>query len=170
MADFQQRTQFAMRALDLADIFKIKVGDRLVGMSTRYRPELSAPEGQSTGGGKQAVQHITLVPSEGDGPVLVAGSANAVDKVAELRSYEHMEQLHARRFKGKVLPLDRGPYMELLQRLQIFFAEQRISVVFTQPTPEVAPAPRNQMGVILLLVGIAVAVGGALFFVLSMKH
>src|SRR4051812_8683003 len=102
----QKRTQFAMKALGFAELFNIKIGDQKVTGTTVYRVEMSAPDGPSTGGGKQAVQHLKLVPEvEGDA-VIVAGSANQLEKSAEIRTYEYLADLHAQRFKGAPIPLD----------------------------------------------------------------
>ena len=95
MADVKH-TQFAMKAMGLADMFRAAVGDQPVGGSVKYRVELATPEGTSTGGGTQAVQPIKLVPIQG-GATLVAGSANQVEGKAELRSYNYLTWLQAQR-------------------------------------------------------------------------
>ena len=85
-----KRTFFASRAVVIADIFKHTVGkERLDGGDTTYSAEISEPDGESTAGGKLAVQHIGLVPANGAG-TLVMGTMYQVDKRCELRSYEHV--------------------------------------------------------------------------------
>ena len=49
---------------------------------------------------------------------IVAGSANQAEKWAELRTFEHLKLLHAQRFKGAEIPLNRVQYNELLDKLQ----------------------------------------------------
>ena len=92
-----KHTQFAMKALGLADMFRVAIGEQPVGGSVKYRVELAAPEGTSTGGGTQAVQPLKLIPVQG-GATLVAGSANQVEGKAELRSYA----------QHRLCPLPRG--------------------------------------------------------------
>ena len=120
---------------DAGDRFRVGVQriigkERLAG-SPGYRVEMSAPDGPSTGGGKQALQHIKLVP-DGGGAVTVAGSANTVEKQAEVRTWEHLQALHAARYRGAELPLDRVRYAELVKKLQAFFAEQGLRVTLAR--------------------------------------
>src|SRR5437016_4524093 len=94
-----KRTEFAMQALSLAETFNLMRADERVKGPITYRVELSAPEGPSTAGGKQATQHVKLVPV-GGGATIVAGSANQAESWAELRSFAHLKLLHGQRFKG----------------------------------------------------------------------
>jgi hypothetical protein len=163
-----ERTQIAMQALDFASVFNVMIGkDRLSG-NPSYRVEMSAPEGPSTGGGKQALQHIKLVP-DGGGAVIVAGTAHTVEKQAELRTYDHLEALHAARFKGAELPLDRVRYGELVKKMQRFFADQRMHVLIVdapRPPSRALPAASSSatlwVAVVLMLAG----AGALLFFLL----
>jgi len=175
MAD-QKRTQFAMQAFGFAELFNIKIGDQKVAGSTVYRVEMSAPDGPSTGGGKQAVQHVKLVPEvEGDA-VIVAGSANQLEKSAEIRTFEYLADLHAQRFKGAPIPLDRPRYTELVKRMQAFFSDQGLRVVMLDaPRPGAggasqaaygAPASSSKTTAILLFLAIAAVIAGAAFFFL----
>jgi hypothetical protein len=169
----QKRTQFAMQAYGFAELFNLKVGDQKV---AGFRVELSAPEGPSTGGGAQAVQHVKLVP-EGEGTVIVAGSANQVERSAEIRTYEYLADLHAQRFKGAGLPIDRATYQSLVGRMQTFFAEQSLRVVLLDAprplhaTPATAPrAGASPVAMIAVFVGVAAAIAVALFLLLRAKH
>jgi translation initiation factor IF-2 len=123
----KDRTQFAMRALTLADTFNVMLKDERVRGPITYRVELSAPDGPSTAGGKQAVQHVKLVP-EGGGATVVAGSANQAEGWAELRMFEHLQILHAQRYKGAEVPINRVQYTQLLGKLQAFFDERGLHV------------------------------------------
>ena len=131
-----KRTAFAMQALSLAETFNLMLQAERVKGPVTYRVELSAPDGMSTAGGKQATQHVKLIP-EGGGTTVVAGSANPVDKTAELRTFEHLKLLHAQRFKGAEIPLNRVQYNELLEKLKAFFAQQG------QCTVRMAEVPRD---------------------------
>jgi hypothetical protein len=156
-----ERTQFAMRALTLADYFNAALKGKRVG---GYQVKLAAPDGPSTGGGKQALQHISLIPDAG-GASITAGSANPVERVAELRSFAHLEQLHAQRFKGKRLPLDKVAYNELLKKMQAFFADQKLSVVLVDAA-NLPQRGQSRAGVMILGLAIAAATAGAVFFFL----
>lgn len=166
-----KRTAFAMQALGLAELFNFKVGDQKVG---QYRVELSAPDGPSTGGGKQSVQHVKLVPDDG-GAVLVAGSADQVGKTAELRTYEYLADLHAQRFKGAKLPLEKTAYLELVGRMRAFFADQGLHVVMLEVPrpPAVARAsagPGLSTGSMIgVFLGVAAVIAAAVFLFLRTK-
>jgi len=122
-----KHTQFAMKALDMAEMFRIRVGTVPVQASVPYRVELGTPDGPSTGGGKQALQAIKLIP-EGAGATLVAGHANKAGGKAELRTFDCLAQQHAQRFKGAALPIPKESYDALFVRLEKFFAEQGLAV------------------------------------------
>jgi hypothetical protein len=156
------RTQFAMKALSLADFFNAKVGDRRV---SGHRVALAVPHGMSTGGGAQAVQHISLIP-DGQGPTITAGAANQVDKTVELRTWEHLSQLHAQRFKGKPLPVDKVAYNELLKRMQAFFGERQLSVVLVDAARLPHQPGGSRASMVVLFFAIAIAVAGAVFFLM----
>jgi hypothetical protein len=161
----QQRTQFAMKALGLADFFNAKCGDKRV---SGHKVMLAAPDGPSTMGGKQALQHISLIPDAG-GAAITAGSANQVERIAELRTYDHLKQLHAQRFGRKTFPLDRVSYNELVKRMQAFFADQKLTVVLIDAAA--LPRTRSRAGLMAIGLAVAVATAGAVFFILSnFKH
>jgi hypothetical protein len=161
MAD-SNRTQFAMQALSLADYFRARLGDRRV---SGYKVVLAAPEGPSTGGGKQAIQHISLIPDAG-GATITAGSANPVERRAELRTWEHLVALHSQRFRGKQIPLDKVAYNELLKRMQAFFTDQRLSIVIVDAAAVHQPS-QSRVGLTILGIAIAAATAGAVFFFLQ---
>lgn len=167
MGDDLKRTQFAMQALSLAEAFNLMMsGERVRGPIT-YRVELSAPDGPSTAGGKQALQHVKLVP-EGGGATIVAGSSNSVERWAELRSFEHLAALHAQRFKGAEIPLNRVQYNELAGKLRAFFEDKGCAVRTAAAAPSasvVASAPASGIAsgtlvaVIVLLAAVVSAAG-----------
>ena len=165
----QKHTAFAMQAVGFADLFNVKVGDQKV---SGHRVELSAPEGPSTGGGKQSVQHVKLVSPDGSS-VIVAGSANQMDKTAEVRTFEYVADLHAKRYKGAKLPVDKPQYNLLVARMKAFFAEQDLSVsVLDAPRDASAPVAKPAssgatMAVIFAVIALLAA--GAAFFILH-KH
>src|SRR6185436_17825261 len=156
MAD-QSRTQFAMKAVSMADFFNAKIDDKRV---SGYRVKLAAPEGQSTGGGKQALQHVSLIPDAG-GATITAGSANQVEKIAEIRTFDHLKQLHAQRFGKKSFPLDRVSYNELVKRMQVFFTEQKLTMVLIDAAA--LPQEGSRAGMVALGLAVALATAGAVY-------
>jgi hypothetical protein len=158
------RTQFAMKALNLADHFNAEVGDKRV---SGYRVQLARPEGLSTGGGKQAVQHISLVPDGGGDATITAGWANQLEGSAELRTYEQLAQLHASRFRGKKIPLDRISYNELLKRMRAFFGDRGLSVVLVDAAKTPAAPTSSRFTVVMVFLGVALEAAGAMFFLLD---
>ena len=172
----EKRTQFAMAALGFADLFKVQIGAYKLPGPVPYVVELAAPEGPSTGGGKQGVQHIKLTPEVG-GPVTVAGWANPFERTAELRSFDHLAAAHAMRFHGQQIPLDRAQYDALFARMHQFLAEQglQVSVQAGPPKPSAqmqaqAAARKSSMGLVIAILGIlAVIVGVVVFLVVRSR-
>jgi hypothetical protein len=165
------RTRFAAEAVGLAELFKLVIGSIPLSGPVRYHVELSAPDGPSTGGGVQAVQHVKLVPEDG-GMTVVAGSANQNESTCELRTLDYLDGLHRQRFlrsslEAPPLPstrIDRKHYDQLLERLRVFFSEREIAVrilsmpelpeaAVTQPRPAVIAPERagSTRGLALLL-------------------
>lgn len=146
MGDSSQHTAFAGQAIGLAELFKYGFSKKRLEGPVSYTPELSAPESTSTGGGKQALQHVKLVPDAG--ATLVIGTANIVDKSCELRTFRHMDDVHRQRFKGQPFAADPERYGALLEDLKSFFVAQHYTVSMheaaapTRPMPAVATVSR----------------------------
>jgi hypothetical protein len=169
------QTQYSVRATDLAETFRGTVGRLRVGPYA-YAPDMTAPEGPSTGGGVQALQHLRLVPPQTNMPTLVVGHVNPRDRLAQLRTLEHVDAICRERFKLGA-PLDAAQYQTFLQSAQGFLAACGIQVTFeTPPTdllakgggaaaaPSMAP-PKSNGGLVAGLVGALVLVallGGAI--------
>jgi hypothetical protein len=135
-----KHTMFAGMAFGLAELFKHSVGKKRLAGPVVYNVELSAPEGESTAGGKQALQHVKLVPERG-GPTLLIGTANAVEKAAELRSYKHVDEMHRQRFKGAPFDADPTQYEALLEAARAFFTEYKYTVTVLDSAPSRAVTP-----------------------------
>lgn len=164
----QQYTVVAAQAVSFAELFNAAFKEGVAGQ-VAYRVEITEPAGPSTGGGRQALQHIRLVPADG-GSAIVVGSVNQVSKSAELRTYDHVSDLHAARFQGAQFPIDRPRYVDLLDRLQRFFDTEHFRVVVVDVTPSLAP-PRPQPSrsaapALLLVLALVLAIAGAVFVVL----
>jgi hypothetical protein len=132
-------TTFANQAVSLAEIFNLGFAKRRVEGPTLYAVELSAPDGPSTSGGKQALQHLKLVP-EGGGATLLIGTVNLVDHQVELRTFQHVDELHRQRFKGAPFSGEPASYQQLVDAIGVFLSERKYAVtitdrVLTMPIP-----------------------------------
>jgi hypothetical protein len=134
-------TMVAGKAMHFAVIFNAAFSQGLPG-PVHHKIEMIAPAGPSTAGGKQALQHIRLVPADG-GPAIVIGSANGMERAVELRTFDHIAELHTRRFKGAPLPIDPEQYKQLLKRLQSFFGTQGLMVTMTALSQSRPPPPAD---------------------------
>jgi len=99
-----------------------------------YAPELMAPEGPSTAGGVQAMQHLRLVPAQDGKPTIVVGYANHAEGKAELRDYEYVATVYLQRY-GRPLDLDRAAYDGF-----VAFAKQVLGALHLQTTIVGPPA------------------------------
>jgi hypothetical protein len=165
-------TRVAAKAVNLAELFEEAFASGLDG-PVRYRIAMSAPEGPSTAGGKQALQHIKLIPARG-GPTIVIGAANTIKQTAELRTYALLADLHAQRFKGAALPLQPGQYKELFDSMMGFFEAMRLQVSTADLTRSARPAPAlgsESSAATWLAILVAVSVlAAAAWIVLSHLH
>jgi|SRR5579871_4021465 len=168
--DRQLRTQFSMKALDLAQMFRVSIGTAAVGA---YHAELTAPDGPSTGGGIQAVQHVRLVADDGR-PALVVGSCNQKDQTAELRTWDHVDAVHRQRFKRPV-DLDRIAYSRFLDKTKGFLEAlgMKVALSATRLTPAATPSvARAGSGLFagFLLGALVVGLGAALALWWLLRH
>ncbi len=131
-----QRTLIAAQAVGLADYFKFLVGNKHR-LSSGHLAELSAPEGESTEGGKQALQHIKLVAQQG-GATIVIGHVNTVDKKAEINTYNRTQGILSARF-GKAGLIDEKEYAGLVASMQALFTERGLVVVMLEDRPAAVP-------------------------------
>ncbi len=125
------RTRFAVRALDFAETFNAGLG-ALSLQPGAYQPQLTTPDGPSTGGGVQAVQHVRLIAARQGFPAILVGSANQRSGTAELRSYEYIDAVHRQRWQRPV-PLDRSDYEDFLHSAKNFFESNQLLVTIAGP-------------------------------------
>jgi len=161
------QTQFSVRATDLAESFRSTLGRLRVGPHG-FVPDMTSPEGPSTGGGVQAVQHLRLIPPQPNMPTLVVGSANQREGTAELRTLEYVDAISRERFKQGA-PLDPAQYAQFLQSAQGFLAACGMRVVYAGPPPDLlarlmAPTPsmvpaKGGGGIVLGILGAIVLMG-----------
>lgn len=168
VAQFERKyTAVAGKAMDFATLFNAVFERELEG-PVPYRVDLTTPVGPSTSGGKLALQHLRLVPPDA-GAAIVLGTVSQTDNNAELRTYRHLADVHARRFNGARIPLDPNEYLKLQKRLQHFFAAQGFTLVMVDVTPSLAPPPpeaspsQSRLG---LVVAIGLVVVGGLVIAL----
>lgn len=138
------RTKLARKFTSLADEvnecfegFHIGGGDYVV--------ELLAPEGVSTGGGKQALQHLRLRPRRAGFAVIVAGSVNPLEKWAELRTFEHASLTHALRF-DKDLDITAAEWEQFLRKAEVVLHLANIETGRVGPSPDLLVDARRKKG------------------------
>jgi hypothetical protein len=171
----QLKTQFAIQADDLASSMNASM-KRMRIAPADYVPELTAPEGVSTGGGKLAMQRLRLVPQRPGFPVLVVGSANMAEGTAELRSFAHADALHRQQFK-KPVALDRAQYDQFIEVANGFMIVLRLRTTIAGPPslPDVdmgQDAPRSTAGLstaLVILALVLIAAGGFLIWLFVLR-
>lgn len=156
-------TQVAAKQLSLAELFEERFQAGLQG-PLHFRVELSAPDGPSTGGGKQALQHIKLVAPDGSGTIVI-GSANAQAQTAEVRTFEQIAELYAQRYRGAAIPVDIVKYRELCQDLASFLRAMKLNVSMVDVASSIERLPPSE-GSSWQLVAIVIGVGVAAFGIL----
>ncbi|MBN2498490.1 MAG: hypothetical protein JXR96_28120 [Deltaproteobacteria bacterium] len=156
----EKRTQFAMAAVDFASLFNNTFADL---QASGYRLQLTAPEGQSTGGGVQARQHITL--QDGAGDSIVAGACNTVEKTAELKSYAYVSSQY-RRYEDKPFPIDKVQYDDIAKQLDRFFTSQLFQLKNVEGADKGHQAERarakSSVGLIVAIIVLLLALAGGL--------
>lgn len=134
----QLRTRFAMKALDMGESFKAYFGEFRLSGATPRRPELTVPEGQSTGGGAKAAQSITLIPEDPTAGTLIAGTVNGAANTAELRGYPYLEATYKMRFHGQRLDIPSGSYQRFLEDAKQFLEGHAYQVTVVSQLPAAA--------------------------------
>jgi hypothetical protein len=157
-----QRTQLSMQGVGLSARFDAAFAQERI---SSFAPKLVEPAGESTGGGKQAVQHLTLQPGSPQSPVLTVGWVNCATNQAKLRTYACMQLIFSRRFAGRQIVLDPLAYQHFLDRAAEFLQGVGMQVSPEhQPPDMVAPAaqPRSSsstwLWVVLGVLGFAIGI------------
>jgi hypothetical protein len=160
------RTAVAMRGMSLADRFNAELeGQRVAG----YEPRLLEPSGESTGGGKQANQPITLASATPGQPVLTVGWVNCASNQAKLRTLSCTQQLIVKRFGKRKVVLDAAAYQQFFDAAKSYLEANGIEVGIEEQPPEVSsgahpavapskessPTPWIVAGLALIAVGLA---------------
>jgi hypothetical protein len=158
-------TEVACHAQTVADTVRAAFGTRRL---DDYVLEMTAPE-QTTNGGLQALQHISLRLRGGS--AIVVGTVNVIENVVELRPYEHVSRACSARFKCKP-SFDNVAYLAFLegatQVLENFGLSVRFNDQAEAPSDVVATvAPTSASpAVVGVLIALNVAIGAAIFALL----
>lgn len=166
------RTAVAMRGLSLANRFNDELREKRV---AGYEPRLLEPSGESTGGGKQANQPVTLTPPGPGQPVLTVGWVNCATSEAKLRTLSCMQQLLVKRFGRRKVVLDAAAYQQFFDAAKAYLEANGIEVSVEAQPPEVAsgafpavspasapsPLPWIVSGLALIAVGLAMWLAAA---------
>lgn len=135
------RTRLTRKFVSLADSVTDAFKDFSIGAGA-YAVELTAPQGMSTGGGKQALQHIRLRPRRQGYAVLVAGSVNQVELRAELRDYDHVAILNDVRFR-RAIDVNRQEWEQFLRKAEVVLNGAGIQSMRTPPPRELLEQRRS---------------------------
>jgi hypothetical protein len=149
------RTRLAKKFVSLADDVNEEFNDFSIGAGT-WGVELTAPQGMSTGGGKQALQHLRMRPKRPGYSVLVGGTVNQVEKSAELRDYAHMCMMHEVRFR-KRLEITQPEWEQFLRKAEVVLREAEMRCDRVGPTKELL-AQRRKMTRVSRIAAVAFAV------------
>lgn len=135
LEDRKYRTKFALRALNLADVWDAQFSDFMLMGSTPRRVTLSVPEGQSTAGGVQALQSISLVPEDPTKGILVAGTVDGVGQTAELRGFAYLSEAYRLRF-NRPIDVPAGPYQKFLESAERLLSTNGLNVTVVNQLPD----------------------------------
>lgn len=169
------QTQHAIQATDLAAALNDSLKKLRIGPGD-YVPELMAPEGPSTAGGAQAMQHLRLVPGQPGLPTLVVGHANRAEGKAELRSFDYVDAVHRQRFQ-RPLPLDRVQYDAFMDSAKLILSALHLHPTIASPpadlgaeaTPPHADSSRRTLAALAAAVFVMVALAMTAWAILGRR-
>lgn len=138
-----QRTLLAAQGLSLVARFDAFFASELI---SGYVPRLVEPPGESTAGGKQAVQHIALVAQDPASPAITVGWLNCATNQAKLRTRGCVQSILTRRSKGRRVLLDAQAYQRFFERAQKFLQDQGMVVTAEVEPPDAPGEPNRALG------------------------
>jgi len=115
---------FAMQATALAGQFNEMFGK--VTLPPGYWTDMTAPDGPSTGGGIQTMQHLRLHAPEG-GPILVMGSLDSGQMKLTVRTFANLQRLGQQR--DFTLGVDKTAYHAFCARVRKLYEALHFVVV-----------------------------------------
>jgi hypothetical protein len=137
-----KRTQVAQSAFNFSQYFTSAMADVVVQGNPPRRVELLAPEGMSTGGGKQARQAVTLRAEVPGVPALTAGWADVPGRRALLRTHACLRAMHHQRFPERPFEVDPATYQQFFDVARDLLAACGLDVAIeNQAVASVAPRP-----------------------------
>jgi hypothetical protein len=170
-----KRTMFAQQAVDFSDYFDMMFDKVVVVGDAPRRVKLASPDGISTSGGKQAVQHLLLKPEIAGADTITVGWIDRSKGMAQLRSFEFLAEQHRQR--GKLFNVDPTSYQEFFDKTKKFLDQERLPVrVESSPVSAAAPARSEKSGLsplvwiaVILFILFCLAVVGtvALYFIMG---
>ena len=101
-------------------------------LSPGWIAELAEPMGPSTGGGKQALQSITVI--SGAGERLTIGRVDQVRRSVMLRSYHAVSSMHSQRY-DRPLPVSKEDYDRFLETIGPFFKAMQFGITEERYVP-----------------------------------
>ncbi len=153
-----KRTAFAQQSLDFVTLFSAKFHNTDV---NGYRPQLRKPT-DSTAGGKQALQQIFFESQREGEPMLTVGTVNVVTKTAKLRTFDCVETLFVRRFRGRPFLVHPAKYQAFFDAAMEFMKRQGMQVEVETRPPDVSRSSRPPASAVvttnLILGMVAIAV------------
>ena len=150
------RTRVANQAASLAETVTQGFEDFHMGAAD-WVVQLSTPEGNSTGGGAQALQHLRLVPRRKGYATIVAGTVDPVKNHAEIRTFEHVAIHHEVRF-GRPLEITPEEYQAFLSKTDVVLNLARVRASRSGTPPELLAARKAKKKVSLPALALFVVV------------
>lgn len=171
-----KRTAFAQQAVDFSDYFDMLFEKIVVEGGAPRKPTLVAPDGISTGGGKQARQHLVLKADEDVVPAVTVGWVDRGQGMVCLRTFDCLvDQFKQRK---KPFDLEQESYDVFFNKAKDFFTREKMPVKVesaARPSaaapvpvaPEASPNRGMLVLVFVLLFLLVVAISAAVFFALD---
>jgi hypothetical protein len=135
------RTRLTRKFTSLAESVTESFRDYAIGGGA-WAVELTAPQGMSTGGGKQALQHLRLRPRKPGYSVLVAGTVNQMERRAELRDFDHLAIMHEVRFRH-ALAITNQEWEQFLRKAEVVLNAAGIQSMRTPPPRDLLEQRRS---------------------------
>lgn len=139
------RTQQAQKFVTLADSVTASFQDFAIGAGA-WAVELTQPQGPSTGGGQQALQHLRMRPRRDGFSVLVAGAVNPIAKLADLRDFDHISAMHEVRHR-QPLQITRQEWEQFLRKAEVVLNAGGVQSMRTPPPHDLLDQRRSMQRV-----------------------
>ncbi|MBK6513621.1 MAG: hypothetical protein IPM79_25050 [Polyangiaceae bacterium] len=140
-----RRTQVAQSAHDFSVYFAQAFGGVRVRGAVTRRPDLSAPEGMSTGAGRRARQAITLRDDSGATPALTVGWLDIPQRKAALRTHRCLSSMHYARFGDRPFDVDTGSYNAFFDQAKGLLAACGLQVAEEDDAPAAISSPPGRV-------------------------